>query len=173
MDAAERVIAQLAAQGVRPRRITADSRTVRSGDVFAAYPGTTTDGRRFIQSAIRSGAAAVLWEAEGADWTQLAGAACATPNVAVEGLRRLSGPIASLVFGTPSQDLWVVGVTGTNGKTSTTQWIAQAFSAADRRCAVIGTLGAGFPGLLASTANTTLQLVIPYNVPLCARRVPS
>jgi len=160
MTAAARVIAELATRGVHPLRMTADSRAVRSGDLFAAYPGALTDGRRFIRAAIRSGAAAVLWESADASWDRLAGGAeSATPNVGVAGLRRLSGPIADLVFGRPSQDLWVVGVTGTNGKTSTTQWIAQALCAAGRRCAVIGTLGAGFPGSLRPTANTTPEAV--------------
>jgi len=154
-QAARDVMAALAAQGVDARRVTADSRAVRRGDVFVAYPGVTTDGRRFVRQAIAAGAAAVLWESDGAAWTDIAGAASSTPNVPVSGLRRLSGPIASLVLGEPSRHLWMVGVTGTNGKTSTTQWIAQAFTAAGRRCAVIGTLGAGFPGALEITANTT------------------
>ena len=159
LPAAARVLDALAAQGVRPRRITADSRTVGKGDVFAAYPGTTTDGRRFIQAAIQSGAGAILWESAGTSWAQIAGAGGDTPNVGVENLRRLGGPIASLVYGNPSHDLWTVGVTGTNGKTSTTQWVAQALGATGRRCAVIGTLGAGFPGALEALANTTPEAI--------------
>jgi UDP-N-acetylmuramoyl-L-alanyl-D-glutamate--2,6-diaminopimelate ligase len=64
------------------------------------------------------------------------------------------------VYGRPSERLWAVGVTGTNGKTSCTQWIAQALAGAGRRCAVVGTLGLGFPGALAENPNTTPDAVL-------------
>ena len=68
------------------------------------------------------------------------------PNVAVDGLRDLAGHLAHEVYGRPSEKLWLAGVTGTNGKTSCSQWIAQAFNALGRKTAVIGTLGQRFPG---------------------------
>jgi UDP-N-acetylmuramoyl-L-alanyl-D-glutamate--2,6-diaminopimelate ligase len=67
----------------------------------------------------------------------------------------LSGDIAHIVYGRPSERLWLAGVTGTNGKTSVSQWIAQAMNAWDCKCAVVGTLGNGFPPALAASANTT------------------
>jgi UDP-N-acetylmuramyl tripeptide synthase len=117
-------------------------------------PGARADGRRFIADAVARGAAAVLWEAGGKVG---AGALCvhgiplrgqATPiiDVAVDDLQALSGWIAHLTYGRPSEKLWTAGVTGTNGKTSVSQWIAQAFELLGRRCAVVGTLGNGFPG---------------------------
>jgi UDP-N-acetylmuramoyl-L-alanyl-D-glutamate--2,6-diaminopimelate ligase len=81
--------------------------------------------------------------------------AITVPNVAVDDLQALSGWIAHLVYGRPSEQLWTVGVTGTNGKTSVSQWIAQAFELLGRRSAVVGTLGCGFPGQLEESLNTT------------------
>ncbi len=151
-----RILNELAQLGVRPARLATDSRAVGAGDVFLAYPGERADGRRFVADAAARGAAAVLWERAGFAWP----AALATPNLPVAGLKRLAGPIAAEVYGRPSERLWTVGVTGTNGKTSCSQWIAQALTRAGRRCAVVGTLGLGFPGALADSPNTTPDAVL-------------
>ncbi|HXF67167.1 MAG TPA: Mur ligase family protein, partial [Burkholderiales bacterium] len=137
------------------RRLVADSREVRPGDTFVAYPGIAHDGRAFIAQAIRSGAASVLWERAGFEWNP----AWRVPNLGVRELRRHAGEIASRVCGYPSRRLWMVGVTGTNGKTTCSQWIAQAFNACGRRCAVIGTLGYGLRAPLARMANTTPEAI--------------
>ena len=133
------------------KRLANDSRAIRRGDTFVAYPGQARDGRDFIAQAIASGAAAVLWEHEGFRWN----AQWTLPNHAVRGLRGHAGEIASRVYGDPSRKLRVVGVTGTNGKTTCSQWIAQALTRAGRRCAVIGTLGYGMRPPFRPTANTT------------------
>ncbi len=133
------------------QRLTSDSRSVRAGDTFVAYPGETRDGREFIAQAIQAGAASVLWDGAGFQWKS---AWCAK-NLAVPQLRAKIGGIASHVYGRPSSRQWMVGVTGTNGKTSCSQWIAQAFNKLDRRCAVVGTVGNGFPDALESGINTT------------------
>ncbi|MCC7325896.1 MAG: UDP-N-acetylmuramoyl-L-alanyl-D-glutamate--2,6-diaminopimelate ligase [Burkholderiales bacterium] len=145
------VPALLARLGVFPQRITADSRRVEPGVAFAAYPGHATDGRRFVPDAIMRGASAVLWEAHGFGWD----AQWTTPNLAVEGLQQRLGTIADFIYGSPSQRLWMVGVTGTNGKTSCAHWIAQAFAACGRTSALLGTLGNGIVGALAPAAQTT------------------
>ncbi len=145
------VPALFARLGVMPTRITADSRKVRTGDAFAAFPGTKTDGRAFIADALRAGASAVLWEAAGFHWNPAWHAA----NQAVDGLNAALGAIADLIYGRPSQSLWIVGVTGTNGKTSCAQWIAQCLDLCGRRTAIIGTLGHGLPGALAPAEGTT------------------
>jgi len=145
------VAALIARLGVHPSRITSDSRVVAPGVAFAAYPGTKRDGRAFIPDAVSRGAAAVLWEAQGFHWDD----GLATPNHPVEALQRRLGPIADFIYGSPSQSLWMVGVTGTNGKTSCSQWIAQSFDALGRRAGVIGTLGSGLVGALAPSLNTT------------------
>jgi UDP-N-acetylmuramoyl-L-alanyl-D-glutamate--2,6-diaminopimelate ligase len=148
-DGAMSVIAELERRGIRVTNLCADSRAVRRGDVFVAMPGHRVDGRDYIDAAIASGAAAVLCEPGGKVGSG------GTAMLEVPGLARLSGDIAHIVYGRPSERLWLAGVTGTNGKTSVSQWIAQAMNAWDCKCAVIGTLGNGFPQALAESANTT------------------
>ena len=133
------------------RRLVSDSRAVQPGDTFVAYPGDARDGRHYIGQAIARGAASVLWERRGFTWDP----AWKVPNIGVLALRRRAGEIASQVYGRPSAKLWMIGVTGTNGKTSCSHWIAQSLTRTGRKCAVIGTLGSGFPGRLDPAPNTT------------------
>jgi UDP-N-acetylmuramoyl-L-alanyl-D-glutamate--2,6-diaminopimelate ligase len=147
------ILEQLRAKGVTPLRLTADSRRVQPGDVFVAFPGAHVDGRDFIAQAVARGAAAVLAEA-GGEATSKVGAG-ATAFIEVTDLGGLSGEIAHLVYGRPSEKLWVAGITGTNGKTSISQWIAQAMDSLGKRCAVVGTLGNGFVDALIESPNTT------------------
>jgi murE/murF fusion protein len=117
-----------------------DSRGLRRGDVFIGVPGAQSDGRSYLGAAAERGAAAALIEAEG--WS----AAPAPIAVrAIPGLRRMLGELAADFYGRPSERLLSIGVTGTNGKTSCSQWIAQLLTRSGRRCAVIGTIGIGFP----------------------------
>lgn len=132
-------------------RLVSDSRAVRPGDAFVAYPGETQDGRAFIPQAIAAGASAVLWESAHYQWNFGA----RVKHLPVRGLRAKVGAMASHVCGRPSSRMWMVGVTGTNGKTSCTQWIARALTKTARNCVVTGTLGNGFPHALEETANTT------------------
>ena len=101
-------VALLSRLAVRPRRITADSRQVRAGDAFAAFPGQLADGRAFIPDAIARGAGSVLWEALSFRWD----AAWRVSNVAVEDLKAKLGAIAHQIYGRPSHDVSVIGVTG-------------------------------------------------------------
>ena len=119
--------------------ITADSRQVKAGSLFVAYKGDATDGRAYIPQAILNGAAAVMWEEEGFAWN----ADWKVPNQSVAGLKQAVGELASEFYGKPSEQLWVVGVTGTNGKTTCSHWMAQAFIELGLKSAVIGTLGNG------------------------------
>ena len=137
--------------GVDITRLASDSRLVKTGDTFVAYPGGRADGRQFIAQAIAQGANAVIWDAHNFKWNH----DWKVPNLAVTDLRQQVGEIAAHVYGHPSAKLWVVGVTGTNGKTSCSHWIAQSFSAMGRKTALIGTLGNGFPPALQATLNTT------------------
>lgn len=150
------ILDALAALGVQPVRLTADSRQVKPGDVFLAYPGARTDGRRYIGDAIARGAVAVLWENTGYQWDIAHG----VPNVACEQLAQRAGELADRVYGFPSAKLRLIGVTGTNGKTSVTQWAARALTALHERCAVIGTLGIGFPGEVIGSENTTPDALV-------------
>ncbi|HTY02910.1 MAG TPA: UDP-N-acetylmuramoyl-L-alanyl-D-glutamate--2,6-diaminopimelate ligase [Rhodocyclaceae bacterium] len=146
------VLSALAAHGVKAGGMSADSRTVAPGDIFVALPGKRADGRAFVADAVARGAVAVLHEA-GAE------IATSVPCLAVPNLAALVGEIANLVYGKPSHRLWMAAVTGTNGKTSTSLWIAQALGHLGRRCAVIGTLGSGFPDQLVEGVNTTPDAV--------------
>jgi UDP-N-acetylmuramoyl-L-alanyl-D-glutamate--2,6-diaminopimelate ligase len=133
--------------------IAMDSRSVSDGDAFMACAGMRSHGLDWLDEAVRRGASVVLWESDDAHTS-------VTPPdgvVAVEvpGLTVHAGQIAARVFGDPSSSVRVIGVTGTNGKTSVTHIIAQALCALDRRCGVIGTLGNGFPGKLERTTHTT------------------
>ena len=143
--------AVFAALGLQPRAVSLDSRAVQPGDLFLAFPGDGGDGRAHIAQALARGAAAVLWEAAGFDWNP----AWRVPNAPLPGLRRLAGEVAAQVYGHPAGELHIAGVTGTNGKTSCSHWIAQAMTVCGRRTAVLGTLGNGFPGALAPATHTT------------------
>jgi UDP-N-acetylmuramyl-tripeptide synthetase len=147
------VLAQLGALGVRPSGVSDDSRQVVPGDLFLAYPGDLADGRHYIAEAIVNGAAAVLWESAAAGSAAVAWRdEWKIANLPVSGLRQLCGPLAHVVCGRPTERLSLVAVTGTNGKTSVTQWIGMSHP---RPCAIIGTLGAGLPGQLVDTGFTT------------------
>ena len=134
-------LTMLQSQGANVREITSDSRKVRDGALFLAYPGEHADGRAFIAQAVSKGAAAVLWERDGFSWDP----SWQVPNLALDGLRMQTGFIADEFYGHPSRQLWMIGVTGTNGKTSCSHWLAQALSALGRKTAVLGTLGNVFP----------------------------
>ncbi|MPZ43419.1 MAG: UDP-N-acetylmuramoyl-L-alanyl-D-glutamate--2,6-diaminopimelate ligase [Betaproteobacteria bacterium] len=161
--AAQQCLDGLRGHGIDAVRLRNDSRQVRRGDVFVAYPGERLDGRDFIAAAIANGAAAVLWERQGFEWQR----PWQVANIGMPGLRDLAGEIAALAAGEPARDLLMIGVTGTNGKTSCSHWIAAALSAAGRRSAVIGTLGHGFLGALEGLANTTPDALALH--PLLAR----
>ena len=128
--------------GARVRgRLRMDSRTVQPGDGFIAWPGHATDGRHYVQAALDAGAAGCLVEAQGAE-----AYAFHSERVAqVADLKAATGAIADHYFAQPSAVLDVVATTGTNGKTSTAWWTAQALTRLGRRCGVIGTLGVGEP----------------------------
>lgn len=147
-------LSQLAALGVQPTGVADDSRQVCPGDLFLAYPGGLADGRRYIADAIARGASAVIWEdcddfSWQADWR--------IPNLPGRGLRTLSGPLSNAIFAQPSERLSLVAITGTNGKTTISQWLGRAHP---RRCAIVGTLGAGFPETLTETGFTTPEATL-------------
>ena len=133
------------------RELTLDSRNVRAGDLFLAVPGAKVDGREHIADALRRGAAAVAYEVEGATVLPITNA----PLIPVKGLIGQLSEIAGRFYGEPSRLLDLVGVTGTNGKTSVTQLVAQALDLLGQRCGLIGTLGTGFYGALESGRLTT------------------
>lgn len=151
---------ELGELGVKLTRLVSDSRAVQPGDTFVAYPGTQADGRQYIAQAIERGANAVIWELHDFKWNN----SWVVPNLAVHDLRHKAGMIADHVYGQPSQKLWMVGVTGTNGKTSISHWLAKTFSALGRKSALLGTLGNGFPSALQATLNTTPDALLVHGL---------
>ena len=133
------------------RELTLDSRKVRPGDLFLAVDGAHQDGRDYIGDAIARGAAAVIYEA-GEALSMHDSEALLLP---VQGLQAQLSDIAARFYGEPSRGLRVVAVTGTNGKTSVTQLLAQASDLLDQPCGLIGTLGSGFYGRLTQGHYTT------------------
>ena len=142
--------------GIDVENLVTDSRMVKPGDTFLAYVGERVDARKFIPQAIEAGANAVLWERNGFVWNTK----WHTPNLSVSKLRAKVGAIASHVYGDPSGKLWLIGVTGTNGKTSCVQWVAQALTNLGIETASMGTLGDGFTGELRPAINTTPDPVL-------------
>ena len=135
-----------------------DSRLVMPGDGFIAWPGAATDGRAHVGDAMARGAVACLVEAEGVEAFAFEGAHIA----ALAGLKAATGPIAADWFHHPTRRLPVLAVTGTNGKTSTAWWLADAFNELSKKelpalgsGGVIGTLGVGMPPALDATGMTT------------------
>ncbi len=136
--------------------ITADSRKVQAGALFLAYPGVHSDGRNYIAQAIQAGATAVAWDNRDFAWNP----AWQVANVGVAGLKDQVSEIAAEFYGQPSQKLSMIGVTGTNGKTSVSQWIAQALTVIGQKTAVIGTIGNGFVDAQNEASNTTPDAIL-------------
>ena len=137
--------------GVNALDLTLDSREVRRGSVFVALAGSAVDGHDFIDAAIDAGAVAVLAERAVGDK--------AVPLVVLPQLRQRLGELAHRFFDAPSERLGVIGITGTNGKTSSCQYIAQSLDFLGRRCGIIGTNGQGLWGALQQTRNTTPDVI--------------
>ncbi len=135
------------AQNREIRGLSSDSRRVESGDLFLALPGLRADGRKFIDDAIARGTAAVVYEDDARPLPR----DTKVPVIPVADLRLRAGVVADRFYDSPSRDLVVIGVTGTNGKTTCTQLLAQTLD----RCAVIGTLGHGYAGALDTSLHTT------------------
>ncbi|MYM65878.1 UDP-N-acetylmuramoyl-L-alanyl-D-glutamate--2,6-diaminopimelate ligase [Pseudoduganella sp. FT55W] len=119
--------------------LASDSRRIKLGDVFFAYPGDAGDGRSFIESAIEHGAALIVLDPASFAWNDK----WAVPYLTVENLKANAGVIAHAFYQQPDAGMFTVGVTGTNGKTSSAVWLGQALSRAGEPAAVIGTLGVG------------------------------
>jgi UDP-N-acetylmuramoyl-L-alanyl-D-glutamate--2,6-diaminopimelate ligase len=149
---------ELSARGVRCTRVgagdpavcgvTSDSRFVAHGDLFIALPGAKTDGSRFVSDALRAGAHAVACKP---GVTLPAG----VPGLVVDDPARACGQLAAVVYGDPARRLTLVGVTGTNGKTSCTYLLESMWSAAGEPAGVIGTVSIRWPGHEEKAAMTT------------------
>jgi UDP-N-acetylmuramoyl-L-alanyl-D-glutamate--2,6-diaminopimelate ligase len=138
--------------------ISHDSRAVRPGDIYAALPGTRTHGATFVPQAVAAGAVAVLTDPAGAAQAARAGVA----TLVVPHPRAVLGRLAAAVYDDPTDDLLVLGVTGTNGKTTTTYLLEEALRAAGHGTGLIGTVetrigGQGVPSVRTTPESTDLQ----------------
>ncbi len=148
-----------AAQWLRERvtgALHTDSRRIGSGDGFIAWPGAATDGRVHVPSALAQGASACLVERDGMEAYGFSGDQIASYHH----LKLATGPLAAAYYEAPSALLDIVAVTGTNGKTSTAWWLAQALSGLSKPCAVVGTLGIGIPPDVVHNGLTTPDPVL-------------
>jgi len=143
------------AAGLDVRSITDDSRAVTPGTLFVARSGTRSDGRAFVADAVARGAAAVLFAGED-PCASLDGAerVARVPVPAGTDLARLAGALAARLEGSPSEWMRVVGITGTNGKTTMAFLVQQFVRASGGRCGVIGTVTVD-DGAVAEPASLT------------------
>ena len=137
--------------------LSQDSRSVRAGEAFVALAGARTHGFAFAPVAVERGAAAIL--AESVAHAPNPDIPVKSPVIWIENLRMHLGEIAARFFDHPSEAMTLIGVTGTNGKTSTVQMLAQALTALGQRAATIGTLGAGLYGALRPSERTTPDVI--------------
>ena len=128
---------------VRVLGVTEDSRRCRAGDLFVAIPGTRADGLAYARDAVSRGAVAVAAEHD---------PSAGVPWLKVPGARAAAGRLSDLVYGDPSRELQLVGVTGTNGKTTTAHVTAQLLPG---QVGFIGTIGVRYPGAQLPAENTT------------------
>ncbi|WP_339859670.1 UDP-N-acetylmuramoyl-L-alanyl-D-glutamate--2,6-diaminopimelate ligase [Pseudohongiella acticola] len=147
-----------ACDGISIRGMTLDSRKASPGDLFVALFGKNHDARDYIDLAVQRGATAVLADASG-DWKGCRRVGN-VPVITVDSLRVKLGAIAAHFYAHPSEQLPVVGVTGTNGKTSCTQFVGQLLAGLDHRCGIVGTLGYGVFPSLEDTGFTTPDSIV-------------
>ncbi|NBT09952.1 MAG: bifunctional UDP-N-acetylmuramoyl-L-alanyl-D-glutamate--2,6-diaminopimelate ligase MurE/UDP-N-acetylmuramoyl-tripeptide--D-alanyl-D-alanine ligase MurF [Betaproteobacteria bacterium] len=156
LNSVEQALDWLRAAGAR--RLVVDSRAVTAGDAFLAWPGAAHDARRFVPQALAAGACACLVAQEGVEAFGFDDERVA----ALPQLKQRLGTLCSAFWEDPSASMEVLAVTGTNGKTSTAWWWAQASAALGRRSAVVGTLGMGEPPAATRAGRwTTTGLTTP------------
>jgi UDP-N-acetylmuramoyl-L-alanyl-D-glutamate--2,6-diaminopimelate ligase len=135
-----------------------DSRKVKSGDIFCAIIGHDQDGRRYIDKAISQGSKLIIAECESKEEHGKRDVTCGSKSVIVIKFYQLSAnlfDLAKCYYQSPQDQMRLIGITGTNGKTSTSQLVATMLGANKQRCAVIGTNGAGMVNQLTPIENTT------------------
>lgn len=169
LDDLLRGIATPAHGDIRVSGLTLDSRAVRTGDAFVALAGAQHHGIEFAEAAIEQGAAAILAEKPETGKREqgtiearkppVSRSPFPVPTVWMDNLRGHLGAIAAHFYADPSSAMTVVGVTGTSGKTSTVQLLAQAFTQLGQRTATIGTLGTGLHGALHAGERTTPDVI--------------
>ncbi len=136
-----------------------DSRKVKPGSLFFAYPGHETDGRLYIGHALQQGAVAILYEDDESFTLAIPSDYQAIPCIAVKGLSALIGPMAARFYNYPSQKMRVFGITGTSGKSSCSLFLAAALHDEQQKAGVLGTIGNGIYGAMQESSHTTLDAI--------------
>ena len=138
-----------------------DSRKVKSGNIFVALAGQSEHGLAFAELAVSNGAVAVLCDRKFDQYCQQILSALMTRSICIpiDNLKDRLGEIASHFYDEPSKQLFTVGVTGTDGKTSVSHFIAQAFDYAGLTSAVMGTVGNGLINKLETATHTTPDVI--------------
>lgn len=136
--------------------LTTDSRKVGAGDGFIAWPGAAVDARRYVGEALQVGASACVVDSAGIQTYGFSDEKIA----AYTDLKAAAAPIAAAYYGNPSRQLQTIAITGTNGKTTTAWWLAQALGKLNRKCGIVGTLGIGLPDALVFNGLTTPDPVL-------------
>lgn len=145
---------------VQVHGLAQDSRYVESNYMFVAFAGQTTHGLFHAKEAVKRGASIILWDDEFEEGAEIINEVSSEVLcLQCPGLREKIGDIASRFYGQPTDDMYVVGITGTDGKTSISHFIAQCLDGIRARCGVLGTLGNGFIGQLGYTGLTTVGAV--------------
>ena len=139
------------AEAVVVTGITHDSRDVQPGDLYVALPGRITHGARFAAAAVKQGAVAVVTDPSGAEQCRALG----VPSVVLDDPRSALGRMAARVYGEPTRDLVMIGITGTNGKTTVATMVESGLRAAGRRTGMVGTVGVTVDGVRHPAARTT------------------
>ena len=163
--------AQEAARWLRTRvtgELRTDSRLVQPGDGFIAWPGAAPDGRRYLAQALAQGASACLMEEDGhAPWLNALQSPDPEAMACMPSLKPQTAWVADAYYEHPSHALQVLAVTGTNGKTSTAWWLAQALSSPvlQQACGLVGTLGVGRLPDLITTGMTRAMTKMKFFEP--------
>jgi UDP-N-acetylmuramoyl-L-alanyl-D-glutamate--2,6-diaminopimelate ligase len=155
------IIQEKAPENVHVTSITLDSRKVTSGTLFVAVKGLVTHGLAYAEAAEKQGAAAIIWETDESITTL---PDVKIPLIEITDLHANLGVIADRFYGSPSQKLCVIGITGTDGKTTVSHFIAQALNGMGKKCGVIGTLGIGIPGELQEATHTTPDVLSVHRI---------
>ena len=133
--------------------VNMDSRKVRPGNIFVAITGTAVDGRLFLSDAVEKGAAALIVEKEIPGYEGVA-------TILVEDAREALALMVQSFYGNPSREMTVCGVTGTNGKTTTTYLLKSCLEFGDKKCGLVGTIEYDLAGVKREAVNTTPSPVL-------------
>ena len=128
-----------------------NSANIKNDSIFLAYPGESNDGRNYIPEAINNGAGAIIYDPLGFEWDKK----WKLPNMPIKNLKENISSIASEFYNNPSKKINLIGITGTNGKTSTAFWLTQCLENLERKANIISTIGYGSINQLKPTINTT------------------